>query len=450
MSDLIGQRVAVPNATGYGYIRYLGPIQYKTGLFAGLELQGSLAKSRGRNSGSVDGVSYFTVSVPKSGLFLPYDRLKSVNPQLPDVSEIGNGHNGGSGATDLVTPIRPNPRSRFSPMSKPPYQSAQRNTRIPHQQNGEMHHYSNTDHNRRESSWSMDQHQSEMSTTPLRSPLTPSNTYHDAKLNLLDDQLHKSENGHNYKEQIEELNKLIREKDRKLENFKKQREEWHSAMDDLIAVQQDGITVFEEKIQELEDVNSNSKAEIDRLLQKLKDSNAKVDQLEKECSELRLQSTTNKPSEDTEAKIHSLETTCKNYSDQVKQLQKDLNAANEQIEQLKKSDNGRTTRQPSRNHSSDVITVSKRKDSGSENHSSDAIAALDRLISLSTVSSTFAEPNDATKAMHSSNSLDDLQDLPVYKPSSLTDPSAGRSDWCGLCERDGHSSINCPFEKDIF
>lgn len=40
--------------------------------------------------------------------------------------------------------------------------------------------------------------------------------------------------------------------------------------------------------------------------------------------------------------------------------------------------------------------------------------------------------------------------LPVYKPSKPVDPSDGRDDWCGLCERSGHSSINCPYENDIF
>lgn len=41
-------------------------------------------------------------------------------------------------------------------------------------------------------------------------------------------------------------------------------------------------------------------------------------------------------------------------------------------------------------------------------------------------------------------------DLPVYKPSKPVDPSDGKDDWCGLCERSGHSSINCPYENDIF
>ncbi|KAM9921923.1 hypothetical protein OXX59_006190 [Metschnikowia pulcherrima] len=40
--------------------------------------------------------------------------------------------------------------------------------------------------------------------------------------------------------------------------------------------------------------------------------------------------------------------------------------------------------------------------------------------------------------------------LPIYKPAKEVDPSEGRDDWCGLCERDGHSSLNCPYENDMF
>lgn len=40
--------------------------------------------------------------------------------------------------------------------------------------------------------------------------------------------------------------------------------------------------------------------------------------------------------------------------------------------------------------------------------------------------------------------------LPIYKATNKVDPSSGKDDWCGLCERDGHSSINCPYENDVF
>lgn len=44
----------------------------------------------------------------------------------------------------------------------------------------------------------------------------------------------------------------------------------------------------------------------------------------------------------------------------------------------------------------------------------------------------------------------DAPSLPIYTPLQPLDPAAGRQDWCGLCERDGHSAINCPYENDVF
>lgn len=40
--------------------------------------------------------------------------------------------------------------------------------------------------------------------------------------------------------------------------------------------------------------------------------------------------------------------------------------------------------------------------------------------------------------------------LQVYVPEGKKDPGNGRKQWCGLCERDGHDSIDCPYENDIF
>lgn len=41
-------------------------------------------------------------------------------------------------------------------------------------------------------------------------------------------------------------------------------------------------------------------------------------------------------------------------------------------------------------------------------------------------------------------------ELPIYKPPTTIDASAGRAKWCGLCEREGHDSYECPFENDVF
>lgn len=116
MSELIGTRVAVPGqARGYGILKYIGPIEGKTGTFGGIELQGPVAASRGKNSGAVDGVQYFEVSQPMTGLFLPWDRLRTVNTYLPlfELSRAGSvvSRNSDVRNNDLIhTPSPPNRR----------------------------------------------------------------------------------------------------------------------------------------------------------------------------------------------------------------------------------------------------------------------------------------------------------------------------------------------------
>lgn len=84
-------QVVLPNH-GTGVLRYVGPISGREGkgLFAGVELVGLLVL-RGKNNGDVDGVAYFDVKVPQSGLFMPFSRLVQLNPSvLTDNDEMGS------------------------------------------------------------------------------------------------------------------------------------------------------------------------------------------------------------------------------------------------------------------------------------------------------------------------------------------------------------------------
>lgn len=91
MDEVLDTKVIVPGATrAIGILKYVGAIEGKNGVFGGLELQGPVAASRGKNNGSVNGIQYFSVSQPMSGLFLPWERLKAANPHLQraDLGEL--------------------------------------------------------------------------------------------------------------------------------------------------------------------------------------------------------------------------------------------------------------------------------------------------------------------------------------------------------------------------
>ncbi|KAL2136049.1 hypothetical protein VTI74DRAFT_5785 [Chaetomium olivicolor] len=78
----IGDTVEVPgNMTGT--VRFIGSVAGRKGNFAGVELHPEYAP-RGKNSGDVDGVYYFTTVQPGAGIFLPLS--KAVRRDTPSMS----------------------------------------------------------------------------------------------------------------------------------------------------------------------------------------------------------------------------------------------------------------------------------------------------------------------------------------------------------------------------
>lgn len=90
MTEYIGTQVNVPGTRGKAILRYQGSIHGKNGVFAGLELLGPIALTRGKNNGDVEGFKYFQVQHPMSGLFIPFERLRSVNPNLEFTKDMIN------------------------------------------------------------------------------------------------------------------------------------------------------------------------------------------------------------------------------------------------------------------------------------------------------------------------------------------------------------------------
>lgn len=107
MPESIGNQVNVPGTRGKGILRYQGSIHGKSGIFAGIELLGPIALTRGKNSGDVEGFKYFEVQQPLSGLFLPFERLKAVNPDIDFtrdmISEVNLAFN--NDALDAEVPV---------------------------------------------------------------------------------------------------------------------------------------------------------------------------------------------------------------------------------------------------------------------------------------------------------------------------------------------------------
>lgn len=73
----VGDVVNVPGDL-YGTVRFVGAVAGKPGRFAGVELAPEYA-GRGKNSGDVDGRSYFKTAQPGSGIFVPVTNPKYIS-----------------------------------------------------------------------------------------------------------------------------------------------------------------------------------------------------------------------------------------------------------------------------------------------------------------------------------------------------------------------------------
>ena len=124
MEPRVGDTVEVPGGM-YGTVKFVGQVDGKKGTFAGVQLAPEYAP-RGKNSGEVDGKSYFRTSKPGSGIFLPLEKaIIKPNPGTPQGSSLSNFNQGGR--TPLAVLPKPNfsqsigPGARAaSPALKPP------------------------------------------------------------------------------------------------------------------------------------------------------------------------------------------------------------------------------------------------------------------------------------------------------------------------------------------
>ena len=86
----MGDKVEVPGGM-HGTVKFIGPVDGKKGVFAGVQLAPEYAP-RGKNSGEVDGKSYFKTSKPGSGIFLPVEKaIRKTTPPTPQTPSFSQG-----------------------------------------------------------------------------------------------------------------------------------------------------------------------------------------------------------------------------------------------------------------------------------------------------------------------------------------------------------------------
>lgn len=77
----IGDEVRMEGSELVGVLRHLGPVEFRPGFYAGLELIGD-SVGMGKNDGSVQGVQYFACT-PGNGVFCPASKVVALNDKPP-------------------------------------------------------------------------------------------------------------------------------------------------------------------------------------------------------------------------------------------------------------------------------------------------------------------------------------------------------------------------------
>lgn len=578
MVDLLGTRVVVPGTTrGSGILRYIGPIQGKSGVFGGIELQGPIAASRGKNNGSVDGIQYFDVQQPMSGLFIPWERLRTANGRLPKYEDTIRPLSGYS--EDLRTPSpRQKPPSRASrptsqnqsPQLAQPIMVAKRRVASGDSMGSGARSVAGS---RSDLDDLFDRTRSLYDSEAAKREISQLRAIINSKDNDLQERDNILAGLQNTVNELQavlgDLEQELEQKNHKLAKQKadndKAREEWRESLQLMMSAQQEAEELYEQQIEELRgnmaaSENQGDSERVSELEERIKSLTAENEEIKKLLAEKapsgaaeddekqqELEKSLNRLQQDVtslefvvqdsqanvkerDAKIVGLEMELEDLKQKevdglllqvdslqltdskkkIEQLEKQLEEKSEDFEAqkaLEKRLEGLQTeldasKQETSKLREELSNGSNKSGSGSEELEKkiedlthelkmrptfeelselqtsleevdllhqQSLADKDRnLAAMEQEKKQLAEELEKLRLQQSmpkpkedSYASDDKENtkpvsyvknetLGIYKPPKPVDPSSGRQNWCGLCERDGHNSLNCPYENDIF
>lgn len=494
MSDFIGTKVSIPGTNGYGILKYYGPIKDKHGIFGGIELLGAVAAARGKNSGDVDGIQYFEVKYPMTGLFLPFERLKQVNPHLKQVRSESRLENiRQSQQENPRTPSRTSSRNQ----SKPKPQDALASDISALKLKEERCLRSSSDTSLKENALQSlqpkrnDHH--DIETKRLLASLQEENerlrkmneemqlelSKKDRVLSDLNDTISQIQ------PLLEEYENTIHEKESKFakqkQEFVKAREEWRQSLEILSSNQQEAENFYEGEITSLQKKLDNCQSEniaLKDTLNRIQNELGKDICDSSELNILRNQDLLAKENDELTALIGVLR-------NQVRILEKRVpseTGENETSCQEPKHATGQNEAILAKDFiytnedksSSDALILNNRireledevedlkSQLNGEGLINDASSLKDdaKVLTITPADRSYANEKEIIPKEEDRLNLDIENkpaptanvntELPIYEPEVPIDPSEGRTNWCGLCERDGHSSLDCPYENDLF
>ncbi|AOA61857.1 Interface between microtubules and kinetochore protein [Komagataella phaffii CBS 7435] len=385
----LGSEIVLPGGER-AILKFVGNVESKSGIFAGVELIGQMS-GKGKNSGEFKNVQYFTTKVPNSGIFLPYQRLLETSNMQRLQAET-------------PTKTKRNVYVSRSPLAVSNQQGLKRSSKESSPSTvagneGQLH------------------------------SLKTENTHLSQKCLKLETQLQECT------EVLESMEKVI--KDHYEPAFNQMEKDLSEKNEKISKLK---VSFDEQKTELLDIIDSLEKqaSETEQLYTK------ELKRLREECAAYKNKDTA-KETNELQRQLKVKEKMCQDWELKYTQL-KDSKSKEEndiiqgyqrEIDDLKAKLSSSQKAQPEKNTEIEEQLQRLKAENRSLQQQLETAREKEKIQPLT---STTTEQ---------STLLDENGNLQIFVPKN-SDPANGRKKWCGLCEREGHDSVQCPFENDMF
>ena len=416
----LGSPLPFPNSSDVAILKYVGSVSGHDGVFCGLELCGALA-ARGKNNGSVNGMAYFQVDTPNSGLFVP---LRKVIGWLGTSNVNGNGFSSSN---------------IFSP---------------PNAQQQQQQQYGSP--------------AATLSSLGNGNPAVGENSNELRRhISVLEKRLVQRENDlRELDVQLDELDATLRTNDARLARKEERFNRYKNDKEDEIKLLVGTIEALEKKVGDAEETYAVKLRQLEQQKLGSPGSNTtaleeKIKTLEQELSVQKEMHASFKISKTMEInELRKAEMEAYKLNEELERLREEsvdvvetenLKRQNEQLVQELESKRIDIELRDTKIKSLEELLKSSR---GENDVLRNRMQSYERGVGSSSGSGVGVvsqqgpnAPSSAT-TMSNQNLLDENGGLKVFVPEEKIDPSAGREDFCSFCDREGHSTDDCPYEKD--
>ncbi|KQC45788.1 Microtubule-associated protein [Saccharomyces cerevisiae] len=378
----IGCFIQIPNL-GRGQLKYVGPVDTKAGMFAGVDLLANI----GKNDGSFMGKKYFQTEYPQSGLFIQLQKVASLIEKA-SISQT-------SRRTTMEPLSIPKNRSivrltnQFSPMDDPKSPTPMRSFRITSRHSGNQQSMDQeaSDHHQQQE-FGYDNREDRMEVDSILKQLHYKRLLDDQRMVLEEVQPTFDRYEATIQEREKEIDHLKQQLELERRQQAKQKQFFDAENEQLLAV----VSQLHEEIKENEERNLSHNQPTG--------ANEDVELLKKQLEQLR------------------------NIEDQF-ELHKTKWA--KEREQLKMHND--SLRKEYQNLSKELF-LTKPQDSSSEE-----VASLTKKLE---------EANEKIKQLEQAQAQTAVESLPIFDPPAPVDTTAGRQQWCEHCDTMGHNTAECP------